>query len=510
MSTVAVVPGDYPSYAASDDEVFRSGTPEWWLNKLNLQLIARQPLMEKMDAYYYGDHPLPFLTRAHDAKMRNEFKTLLEDSRSNFMRLVVDVVEERLRVEGFRLSATNDTVADTKTWDIWQANCMDAESQTAFVESLVKGVSYLSVWKTPGDKYPTIAVEDPLQTIIGYQPGTNHKVRAAALKTWRDDWTGKDRADVYLPDGIYKFEAASTRLSLREPDPSNSVVRTFGWKPLENEPAFVKNPLNVVPIIPLRNRPRLLLEGESEISDVVRVQNQINGFLFLLALAGYFGAHKQRWAVGLTIMTDDKGNPVEPYNIATDRLLTESNPNARFGEFQQTDLTGYQGAIDQKVRHIATTTRTPRHYLEQTGQSPSGDAIQSAESGLVKKVERKQRPFGEGLEEALRLARLFNGETDVPVDSEIVWADARVRTDAEITDAAIKKFQAGLTPWEQTMEDLGYSQTQIARMKTMGTSVVIEPGRAVELAIAAAGTEPVTPTEPEPVSGQSASQSAAP
>ena len=61
-----------------------------------------------------------------------------------------------------------------------------------------------------------------------------------------------------------------------------------------------------------------------------------------------------------------------------------------------------------------------------------GDAIKSAESGLTKKVERKQRTFGEGLEEALRLARLFSGESDAPVDSEVVWADPAIRTEVGI------------------------------------------------------------------------------
>lgn len=422
--------------------------------------------MERFDAYYRGDHPMPFLTRAHNAKMHDEFRMLLEDSRSNFMRLVVDVVEERLRVEGFRLSASADDEADQDSWDIWQANGMDAEGQTAFIESLVKGVSYLSVWgDADGDGYPDIAIEDPLQTIVGYIPGSNYRRRAAALKVWCDDWTGMDRANVYLPDGVYKFEATRPK-----DDPAGTVYAQAisqdrmlsRWKELPDE--FLPNPLGVVPIVPLRNRPRLLCEGESELADVCRIQNQINGFLFLLALAGYFGAHKQRWAIGLTLMKDDKGEPVEPFFSATDKLWVEQNPNAKFGEFSQTDLTGYITALEQKVAHIAVTTRTPRHYLLPTGQEPSGDALKSAESGLVKKVERKQLPFGEGLEEAIRLARRFSGESDAPVDSEIVWGDPRIQTVGELTDAVIKKIQAGLITHAQGLEDLGYSPQQIARM----------------------------------------------
>lgn len=424
-------------------------SPGWWLEKLEKQLRGRATRMQLMDRYYRGEHPLPFLTRTHEAKMRDEFRQLLEDSRSNFMRLVVDAVEERLSVEGFRLSSSTDAVADRESWEIWQANQMDAESQTAFVEALVKGVSYLSVWA--GEPHPVIAVEDPLETIVAYEPGSNFRRRAAALKLWTDDWTGARRANVYLPNGIYKFTRGSD---------------TGAWTGLQDD-SFVANPLGVVPIVPLRNRPRLSLEGESEIEDVFRIQNQINGFLFLLALAGYFGAHKQRWAVGLTIHEDENGKPVEPFNIAVDKLIYDESPEAKFGEFLQTDLENYTKAIEQKVLHIAVTTRTPRHYLIQQGQSPSGDAIRSAEAGLVKKAQRKQRPFGEGLEETLRLARQFAGAPDAPVDSEIVWADPETRSEAETTDATIKQLQAGVIPWEAALEKLGYTQTQIARFAAM-------------------------------------------
>lgn len=443
-------------------------SPLWWLSKLVLELNGRQKQMDLMDRYYTGDHPLPFLTKAHESKMRSEFRLLLEDSRSNFMGLVVDTVEERLKVEGFRLSAETDPVADDASWAIWQANQMDAESQTAFVEALVKGVSYLSVWA--GDPYPTIAVEDPKQTIVGYVPGSNFRKRAAALKMWTDDWTGLRRANVYLPDGIYKFQRKET-----DTGSSDSALSQAPWKELPDE--FVPNELDIVPIIPLRNRPRLLVEGVSELSDVFRIQNGINSILFLRALAAYFGAHKQRWATGIKLMEDEvTGKLREPFDVAIDKLWADEDPGVKFGEFDQTDLSGYIKSIDQNVQHIAITTRTPKHYLLPEGQEPSGDAIQSAESGLVKKVEKKQRPFGEGLEEAMRLARTFAGEPDSPVDSEIVWAAARTESPGVITDAVLKQYAGGLIPWEAALERLGYSQTEIERFSGMRLSDTLLQG----------------------------------
>ena len=454
---------------------------ERWRDLLIDRLIARQSDMQLMDGYYHGDHPLPFLTRSHNAKIRNEFRQMIEDSRSNFMRLVVEAVEERLRVDGFRLSAAENKPADQASWAIWQANEMDAQSQVAFGEALVKGVSYLSVWAPlSADGYPTIAVEDPTQTIVAYEAGSNNRRRAAALKVWRDEWTGMERANVYLPDGIYKWE----RKIVEPPSSSPSAhiaaasLDHSSWDWLSSEAPFVANPVGVVPIVPLPNRPRLAWEGESELADVYRIQNQINGFLFLLALAGYMGAHRQRWASGLAIMEDEKGRPVEPFNSAVDRLWATENPDVKFGEFSQTDLSGYLSAIEQKIQHIADISKTPRHMLVQQGQSPSGDAIKSAESGLVKKVEKRQTTFGEGLEEALRLARRFAGETDTPVDSEVVWADAATKTEGEVTDAVIKKWQANLIPWEQSLIDLGYTTTEIERMRNQFGSTPEPPSKA--------------------------------
>lgn len=455
-----------------------------WINRLYPQLTGRRSQMQALDAYYCGDHPLPFLTKAHAEKMRDAFRQMLNESKSNFMRLIVDVVEERLQVDGFRLSANSDLQADQASWDIWQANGLDSLSRAAFVDSLVKGVSYMSVWTPDADsKYANIAVEDASETIVAYTPGSNYRKRDAALKVWKDEYAKLERATVYLPDGIYKFQRA-----LPTPDVGSTQGKTVGanqprWKPVPGD-EFVKNPLNVVPIVPLRNRGRVLVEGESELQDAYPVQQQINGFLFLLALAGYFGAHRQRWVSGITLATDEETGVVkEPFDVAIDKLWHTENPDGKFGEFGQTDLGGYLKAIDQKVEHLAITTRTPKHYLLPSGQEPSGDAIKSAESGLVRKIERKQAMFGEALEEVIRLARQFQGDTDVPVDSEVVWADPATESEAVRADATIKKFAAGLIPAEQALEDLGYSQVQIARMMAQRASdallgAVVTPGAA--------------------------------
>ena len=411
------------------------------------------------EKYYIGEHPMPFITRRDRARMIDEFRRMMEVSRTNFMRLVVDAVEERLKVEGFHVGDSDQR--DGAAWEIWEANDMSAQFNVAAIESLIKGVSYLSVWEDlDNDGYADIAVEDALECIVAYTPGSNHRHRDAALKIWHDEWTGRDRANLFLPDRVYMYERETKAPDSALVLPWRAAVtatREMDWKPLDE----VENRFGVVPIVPLRNRPRVLVEGESELADVYRIQEQINGLTFLLMLAGYMGAHKQRWATGLEIMQDAAGNPVEPFNPSITRIWQAENPETKFGEFSETDLSNYIKAIEQNVLHIAVTTRTPRHYLIEQGQSPSGDAIKSAEAGLTQKVARKQRVFGEALEEVIGLARGLEGEGTTATESEVVWGDAAIRTEAEITDAAIKKYQAELIDRRQALEDIGYTPQQI-------------------------------------------------
>lgn len=423
------------------------GSPEWWLNKLENELDARREGMQTHADYVAGDHPLPFLPPKHAARLRSEFRQLLIQSRSNFMRLVVEAPEERLRIEGFRLSAESDEEQDRETWRIWQANQMDAEHQTAISEALTKKVSYLSVW--PGDRFPTIAVEDPLQTIVAHRTnGEGRRVRVAALKRWADEWTGDRRANVYLPDGIYKFEEDG---------------RNWG------SAGFVPTAEPVVPIVPLYNvmpGEGPIARGTSEISDGVYSQDRINTMLFFRQFAGFTTAHRQKWVSGITFTEDpETGQLQEPFDSFLDKLAATEKTDAKFGTFDPTELKPYIDSIEQDVLHLAVQTRTPRHYLIQQGQSPSGDALRSAETGLVAKVRRKMRYFGEGFEEALRLARRMANLPDAPPDSEVIWGDPEYRTLAEATDAIIKQYQAGLITWRVALTKLGYSPQEIDRME---------------------------------------------
>ena len=147
-------------------------------------------------------------------------------------------------------------------------------------------------------------------------------------------------------------------------------------------------------------------------------------------------------------------------------VWVNESPDGTFGEFGQTDLKPYLDAHERDIQDLAVITRTPRHYLFQSGQSPSGDAIQSAEQGLVAKAIAKMSDFSDPLEEAIRLARLFAGNKDNYVDSEVIWADPQTKDKKSNSDAIIGQYNAGLIDKGTALEELGYSPTQIERMES--------------------------------------------
>lgn len=436
-------------------------SPDWWLVHLYRRLLLRAPLVDKFERYYDGDHPLSFVT----SEYRQEFSTMLRGVSDNWMPLVVDAVEERLHVEGFRID--DEQEGDKEAWRIWQENALDADSELLHSTALQTGASYALVWYGEDDR-PEITVEHPAQVIVAYESGSQRK-RAAALKAWVDEWSGDIRANVYLPDGIYKFksERQVTIHDYLTPTGRNRNLSVLGamWAPLGGDGEYVPNPLGVVPIVEFRNRPRLLGDGRSELADVISTQDQINKLVCDMLVAAEFSAFKQRWATGVEIPRDPlTGKDLYEFPAAIDRLWSTESENARFGEFGETTLANYVGALENRVQSLASRTRTPPHYLlGSSGSFPSGESLKATETGLIAKCRSRQRHFGEAHEEVMRLAfAILDDPRRDATMAETIWADPESRNEAQHTDSLLKKMAIGV-PVRQLWEDAGYSQPQIDR-----------------------------------------------
>ena len=486
------------------------GTPLWWLARLHGKLADLHDPLHTLSDYYEGKHPLAFAT----PKYRRAFDALLRNLSDNWCGVVVDAVEERLNVQGFRIhqegasDALQDSPGDQVAWTIWQRNNMDAGSQMAHLEALIKGYSNILVWGDSDGK-ALITPEDPTQTYVEMVPGSRTE-RAAAIKEWRDDWTGDINATLYLPDLIYKYRAPTPKV---EGGGEPALPQHPKWEPRvpEDEPWPLPNPLGVVPMVPLENRPRMLDRCDSEIRTVIPLQNACNKLVADMLVASEFQAFRQRWATGLEIPLDpETDQPVEPFAAAIDRLWISESAETQFGEFQQADLRVFVNAIETVVQHVATQTRTPPHYFYLSGQFPSGESIKAAETGLVSKSRRKMVPWGDTHEEVMRLAFLVEGDERAnATSSETIWEDPESRSEAEHTDAMIK-LKALSVPDEALWERWGFSPTEISRFKEQRAEQALYAPTVTEGlpggVVAFRGTQVLAPPAPAEANGDGTSE----
>lgn len=463
-------------------------SPQWWRNRLHQKLLDRKRWTDRWDAYYCGDHPLPWLPE----QAKDEFKRILTMSRSNYMGLVVDATAERIEVQGFRLvldgtepadgEEQDPNGADDEAWRIWQANDLDADSDTGITEAVALGCSYTLVAPNPDDAgTPLITFEHPTQAIVEYEPGSRRH-RAAGLKVWRDDWTGQIMATLYLPDAVYKWQA---------PHRDGVPVGQLRWteRTVDGETWPARNPLGAVPLVEVANRRRMLGGGVSEIADVTDIQDRINKTLADRLITQDFGAFPQKWSTGVDLEAR--------FHIGRNRMIQTEAQDARFGDFTTAPLDPYSKAKVEDVKDIASRTRTPSQYLLGEMLNISGEAMKAAESGLVSKVRQRMRPMGEAFETTMRLAFLAAGDQARANASsmETIWRNPEFRTEGELVDALTKMATLGV-PQEALWERWGASPQEINRWRGMRDQASVRAGLG-DLASLVAGTaEPEQPPPP--------------
>ena len=444
------VDGEPILFAAPSEDTF---DPLQWVNFLGDVLTRRYYDNRIYDAYYRGEHRLPW---GPTQQASSVYRRLLKEARSNWAELIVDAVNERLRVIGFRWSGSED--ADLDVWNnIWQPNQLDARSDEVHVEALVNGYGYTIIWPDASGDIK-ITAEHPNE-VICYCPTANRHLVTAALKRWCDDW-GQWHATLFTTTYIYKFVSLGAVVGSMPP---------ADWLAREDtaEPWPLPNPFSVVPVVEFPNNPRMLTGGRSELAGgQIDMMDRINETVFNRMLAAQFAAFRQKWVTGMEIPRDNEGNVIEPFRVAVDRLWMTENPDAKFGEFDEASLTNYIAAAEADIQHLAAISRTPAHYLLPHGPMPSGEALKAAETGLVAKVRRRQRFFGEAWEQTLRYALLMQGDARwQDMSGETIWADPESRSDAQTADALVKLAQIGV-PAQMLWELSGFfSPQQIQRMQ---------------------------------------------
>lgn len=460
--------------------------PAQWLKHLEQAHSSELRFLTRLNKHYDGMQPLSYMHPELVLKLGDRLRQVIV----NWPQLVVDSLEERLDIEGFRLGGAAE--ADDDLWGVFQANGLDGLTQQAHVDAMVMRRSYAVV----GDRdeadvdpasgvdvsVPLITVESPLEMFSWADPRTRRTV--AAVKWWDDGNPASDvkHATLYLPD-----------------ETSWWVKDGRGWEPDPAYPVF-EHGKGAVPVVPIVNRPRLrrpegqLADGVSDLDPIIPLSDAACKIATDMMVGAEFHALPRRWALGFKEedFIGPDGAPLNPHSIVAGALwATERSrqDGAEVGQFAESALSNYHATLDQLAKLVASVSGLPPHYLGMATANPaSADAIRSAEARLVKRAERKQRAFGEAWEQVMRLALLWR-DGKVPGEAarmETLWRDASTPTVAQSADAAVKLNAQGVVPLRQTREDLGYSETQIDRMeaedlkaqvRAAATFGLIDPGK---------------------------------
>ena len=425
-----------------------SATEQSLFNNLKDTLIRSRTGVGILNDYYEGMHKLEQLGLSIPDELKH-FTVFL-----NWPRVTVDAVERRLDIQGFRMPGKP---ADQSLWETWQFNNMDERQTFAHTDALALARSYVCVGTNERDReHPLITVESPMEMVAVRNP-RNHMITAALRLYDPEDEVGEDRrATFYLPNRTFWLVRDGSRwVNEFDPDEHN---------------------LGVAPVVSLVNRNRAtrrkgsILEGVSEMADIIPIADSASRAMTNLQLAQETVAAPQRGVLGATKgdFVDEAGQPLAAWSAYFGSVWALQNEKAKTFQFDAADLANFETAMNVYARQASGVASLPVEYFGLNTENPPSEAGQRAgETRLIKNAERKQTGFGHSWESVQRLVMRFrDGEWSQDArQMETIWRDAGTPTVAQMTDAVVKRYQVGLVDWETAQERLGESPAAIAQMK---------------------------------------------
>lgn len=388
----------------------------------------------------------------------------------------VDAIEERLEIEGFRYP--NQTDVDQDLLDIWTANDMQAESSFAHLDSQIFGRSYVvcGTPDTPNDP-PLITIESPMNMTALWDP----RMRAvrAALQLYFDQDFASD---------TYGQEIASLLLPGRTINMARSGGQT--WEIQDRD----DHGLQFVPVVRLANRQRATRrEGQSEITTGQRALiDAATRTLLGTEVAREIFAAPRRYALGVAEeqFKNADGSTASTLQAVMGAIWAIPMPDDQdqmpsVGQFPASDPTAFKTLMDMYAAGYSALAALPPHYLGllSDGNPASAEAIVENESRLVRRARRKITGYTvDWRKVAMYAIALRDGvEPDMSKLIDVDWVDPGTLTVSAATDAAQKQIASGMVPptSDVVLKRVGYNAVDRIRLEAdrkldAGASVLAE------------------------------------
>lgn len=417
-----------------------------WVAFLAREHDAIRPRLQALDDEYEGRTAIHYM----QPEIERELGERLSQVVLAWPQLVVDAVEERLDIEGFRLPQADS--GDDDLWRVWQANDLDDESSQAHVDALALSRAYVCVGAGDDQATPIVTLESAKE-VHAVTDQRTRKVVGALRRWYQDPWDlarqRSDYATLYLPDRTVYYEDG---------------------KEIDRD----EHGLGEVPVYPLVNRSRLAdRAGKSELTPILPLAHAANKILTDMMVAAEFVAIPLRgiFGIGPDDFKDQDGRALSPLQVIMGKMLAipgVTPADAKEFQFPSADLANFERVVRLLASLVGSLGGLTPSMVGLTTDNPaSADAIRAAEARLVKRAERRQKVFGSGWEKAMRMVRrLQAGDWDPEMlRLESAWRDASTPTVAQKADAVTKTHAEGIITTRQARLDLGYTDAQIGRME---------------------------------------------
>lgn len=462
-----------------------AGTPRWVFKKLSEKLSAERERLEMLHRYFVNDPPtydrLSWM-KAGNPQTQQSMKDFFARSRSNFAELIVEAVREKSILRGFRTSKDNDSTGDEDAWAMWRRANMGLVSADTHQDMFSMSRGLVIVGEVnKRTQAPLVTSEDPRQCITWSDPADPFSVRAA-LKMYKDAWTEKDFAFLWLED--------TNADGSRKPGSCVRWVWERGGITSASEGAFeikyggdwtlVKEMCAELPYeVPVTQFNNKNCMGEFE--SVTTILDRINFMILQRVMIAALQAFKQRAIMGADTHYPDnypdaslRGKKIdysEMFFSSPDALwalpLNDEGKPVEIWESAPTDLTPILSACKDDLVHLSAITRTPLHYLNPESANQSAEGASLIREGFNTRAEDRQDRTTPSWSRVA--AQMFDRMGD-PRGKDLstivpIWREVNAPSLSERASSA-KQLET-IMPWRSLMLDImGYEPDKVDRMET--------------------------------------------
>lgn len=414
-------------------------TPSDWLPVLADRLDKRAPRIVKLRSYVNGNAPVPEMGR----NTRKAWVAFQRKARTNFGGIACSSHADRIRALGVRVGADDTSEVTLAARRIWRDNRMTTQIADAVWDMEAASVGYLVVGLDDGAALVT--AERPECFFAEPDPIRPWRSRAA-LKVWRDDIDGIDRATVWA-DGVKQWFT-------RPHSAFVSLAASGTWVAGERQTYDVGHP----PVYILDRRDGLgLVEPHLDVIDRINL-----GKLQRLTTTA-IQAFRQRAIKGDLPEKDEDGNLIDWAEVfePSPGALWDLPEGIDVWESAPTDIRPMLDAEKQDARDFGAVTGTPISMLLPDGanQTAEGASNSTAQQVMACRydIERLQPAVSAVMATALLAEGIVLGGATIEVD----FLDPERVTLAEQMDAFVKAVASGVSLVSAQKHILQWSPDQI-------------------------------------------------